>query len=198
VPLLVAGSTALWMWWLRRFIRYRIQPYLPNIDRKTWKDLRRLTLDEALYMITVRTTSLFAMVSSVLMERVRSLVYAFVDGDTRYESKRISNLIHDLTDKEPFTAMPGIAPPSTPLLNVANAAAAMPTTLWFTADYQLPSLVACGQATTCYNLMRFIVRQYGEDRSRYPEQVATLWTQLSADWAALSQDPFVLLREDLP
>ena len=198
VPLVVAGSTALWMWWLRRFIRFRVLPHLPDLGSMDLKDLRRLTLDEALYMITVRTTSLFAMTGSVLMERIRSLVYTFVDGETHYGSKRMSNLIHDLSETEPFAALPGIAPPSVLLRNVANAAATMPTTLWFTADHQLSSLVACGQATTCYNLMRFIVRRYGADVAQYPERVATLWAQLSTDWALLLQDSYVFLREDLP
>ena len=73
----------------------------------------------------------------------------------------------------------------------------MPTELWFDADYKQPCLVACGQATICYNLMKYVVRIHGSDPEQYSGQVKSLWDQTRSDWNRMVEDPYVLLQERL-
>jgi len=137
----------------------------------------------------------------VFMKRIRSLVFGLVYREPRYKDKRVSSLIYDLLPGRkpvnPLSQVP-VPGPTDELLRVIEVAAAMPTTLWFQEDYQLPCLVACGQATLCYNLLKHIVRLHGSDSESYPPGVRQLWHRLLADRSALASDPYRLLCDLLP
>ncbi len=88
--------------------------------------------------------------------------------------------------------------PSSKLRRVADITNGIPTQFWYDDKYHLPCIIACGQATICYNLMKFIARNHGNDTSAYTNEVRELWNQLEKDWNDLVDDPYILLQKRLP
>ncbi len=198
IPLGLAALAAGGVAWMRRSLR-REMARVPQVGRAAWADLKRLRLGQVLDMVQLRISSLFAMASSVFMARIRSLVYGLTYRDERYQAKRVSNLIYDLCPDRRFffDGDPEVPKPSPELLRVVEVAATMPTTLWIELDYQLPCLVASGEATMCYNLMKYTVRRWERDVTGQPEEIRALWTALLQDWKQMVVDPYVFLRPRL-
>ncbi|GAB4256112.1 MAG: hypothetical protein Kow0065_04680 [Methylomicrobium sp.] len=205
---LVAAATYALLW-LRARIAVELDR-IPMLGRAAWKDIKHLTLDDIEDMISLRISSLFVMAGSVFMKRVRGLVYGLVYGDFRapvrkildelYGKRRISNLIDHLKTGRQFSAeltKAGVSEPSVELRKVVDVAADMRTTLWFDRPDQLPSLVASGQATLCYNLMKFVVRNFGDDPADYPDDARDLWWKLNEDWRAFNEAPLFLVERRL-
>jgi hypothetical protein len=73
------------------------------------------------------------------------------------------------------------------------------TTLWFKNRCELSTLVAAGQATMCFNLMKYIVRNYQFDDSRqsFVGEIQPVWQQLLDDWNQLAEQPYFLLEKEL-
>ena len=202
IPVLLAGLTAGSIFSVRQFLTNNIFPNIPQVGKVAWQDLKRLKLKQVVDMINMRVDSLFALTNSIFMNRIRSLVYDIVYSNKEYEGKRISNLIYQLKSDRKFSKeldnIPGIPKPSPALYQVTDIAADMPTELWFDSDYKQPCLVASGQATICYNLMKYIVRTYGKDPEKFSAPVRELWDQTTRDWDAMVEDPYVLVQERLP
>ena len=209
LPAVQVGAAAYGLVWLRRRIKKALSQ-IPMVGRAAWKDIKHLTVDDLEDMISLRISSLFAMAGSVFMKRVRSLVYGLIYGDFRkpvrqvldklYGSKRVSQLIYHLKTGEKFSAellRAGISEPSEALRRVADTAADMPTTLWFDKNDQLQSLIASGQATLCYNLMKYLVRNYGENPALFPTEARQLWDRLEIDWATFNEAPLCLVEQRL-
>ncbi len=174
---------------------------VPLVGRAAWKDIKHLTTDELIEMISLRVASLFAMAGSIFMKRIRSLVYGLIYGDFRptvrkavnelYAGKRISNLIYHLEAGEPFNKQlikAGVSETSTNLTKITTRASRMSTTLWFENEQQLEDLIITGRATTCYNLMKYLVRNYGIEPEKFPQQASQLWQRLVKDWDKFNAD----------
>ena len=190
----VAGGTILYIY---RTIRDDILPSIPLVGDRAWESLRRVTIGQVRNMLRLRVTSLLALTSSIFMKRVRQLVYQLVFDreNSNYSGKSVSNLIYSLapskTQKQPVKP---IQKPSKVLEQVACVAFNQATTLWFDEDYQEPCLVASGQASLCYNLIKHISRSYGDDPEVYSPAVKHKWGQLEKDWTQFNKDPFFMLR----
>jgi len=198
VPLALAVLTYVALCYGRRVIGRRVLPSIPQVGGAAWNDIKRLTLAQVLDMVNLRLTSLMSMANWVFMKRIRSLVFYLVYGNERYENKRVSNLIYHLKIGKKFENLPDVPEPSADLQRVAEVAANMDTTLWLNERHQLPCLVACGQATLCYNLMKYAVRVHGDDPESYSREVRQCWDRLVDDWKALVGRPYKLLEERLP
>lgn len=202
IPVLLAGLTAGSIFSVRQFLKNNVFPNIPQVGKVAWQDLKGLKLNQVMDMINMRVDSLFVLTNSVFMNRIRSLVYNIVYSNKKYEGKRISNLIYHLKSNKKFSKyldkIPGIKKPSPALYQVTDIAADMPTELWFDSDFKQPCLVASGQATLCYNLMKYIVRTHGKDTSAYSVPVRDLWDQITKDWNKMVEDPYALLQEHLP
>ncbi|MEN8259013.1 MAG: patatin-like phospholipase family protein [Pseudomonadota bacterium] len=209
VPAAQVGFAAYALIWVRRKVKKALDK-IPLVGRAAWKDIKLLTVDDVIDMISLRISSLFAMAGSVFMKRIRSLVYGLVYGDFRkpvrkvldnlYGEKRISNLIYHLQSGEEFSKelkRAGINEPSAALRKVTDRAATMPTTLWFDKKDELPSLVASGQATLCYNLMKYLVRNFGENPADFPPDAGALWNKLVEDWEEFNKVPLHLVEKRL-
>lgn len=88
----------------------------------------------------------------------------------------------------------GLRRPSEALLKTARAAAAVGTKLWFDSPEELPTLLAAGQATTCFNLMKYIARTRSFDLAagRFAGPAGDLWEKLAADWDRFQESPTAL------
>lgn len=194
---------------------YLISSWLLSIPRKVevpesfTKPLRKL-LDIRLGvyagMIKNRVRSLIKLSGEVFLKHVRSLNYATVYKDKSWKNRRIMTAIYEVA-KVPDAASTfkeaddGSAPllPSNEMLQTAQAAWSMGTTLWFTEDElkkknMLNCLIATGQFTLCWNLLGYIAR-LRKDRSNTTsvhEAVLNLEETLIKDWENFMKDPFWL------
>ncbi len=198
LPMLLALAVAYGLWVLRREVRERALEVIPQVGQAAWRDFRRITVDQLVDMLWLRLRSLVTLTASIFMKRIRGLGYRQLYQDDAYRTRRVSNLVYHLGSSQPFAAILAglVDPPSAALRRVADEAAAMPTALWFQPEkpWQLPCLVAAGQATLCYNLMKQAVRVHGGDPAAFPPEVAAAWARLTADWEALRADPYARLR----
>ena len=198
LPMLLSLAVAYGLWVIRRELVGRALELIPQVGAAAWKDFRRITVDQLADMVWLRLRSLVTLTSSIFMKRIRAMGYKQLFQDQAYAAQRVSNLVYHLASTEPFAAIleGHVASPTPALRRVADAAAGMPTALWFEPDrpWQLPSLVAAGQATLCYNLLKQVVRVHGDEPARYPADVHAYWVRLVAAWAGLQQDPYGLLR----
>ena len=132
------------------------------------------------YLVKMRATSVIKMVSDIFLRRIRALQlkHLFSDRDWNYRIK--TNNIYTLEGNEDIT------PEMVEVVNVANN---MPTTLWFSDEQKkkqaLKKLIACGQFTLCFNLIRYI------EETIQKRQKEKVWNQLDdstkADIEALLQ-----------
>ncbi len=189
-PAAVLAMLAYGVYWVRHKIKKEVLNRIPKLRLAAWKDVKHLTIDQVIDMASVRVTSLYALASSVFMKRIRSLVFAHVYEDNRYEHMRVSNLIYELDgEKEP--RVPWLRP-SKEMQAITQAAADMPTTLWFDDPSDLQRLIACGEYSICYNLIDYILRHYKQQKSRYPSQIRDLFDRLVEDWKKFEEDPMMM------
>ncbi|HXX62796.1 MAG TPA: patatin-like phospholipase family protein [Bacteroidota bacterium] len=188
VILLAVGAAS----WIRHQLKREVIDRIPQQGSRSWNELRRLTVNQAIKLIDLRVTSLYSLATQVFTRRIRRVVYEKIFSDSRYANGRISNLIFDLTAEK--TRSSHLGRRKSPLLQeIADEATRMPTTLWFTNESQLKMLVACGQFTMCYNISEFIHRGYGAQRSRYPRSIQSLYDTADEDWARFERDPYMML-----
>ncbi|HYA15267.1 MAG TPA: patatin-like phospholipase family protein, partial [Syntrophales bacterium] len=205
IPLFAATSTALGIWRLRSILRKKILKKIPQLGQAAWNHFKKLRLSQLIDMINLRATSMLACMDSVLFNRIQSLrllIYKIVFTEEYRKCQHVSNLIYHLKSDYPFSDLlekcQEVPKPSVKLRRVADVAANMPTQFWYDHDYQLPCIVACGQASLCYNLMKHIVRVYGDNPELYQTDVKVLWDRFVRDWQDIVDDPYSLLKKRLP
>jgi predicted acylesterase/phospholipase RssA len=196
-PLLLVVSMIITLWWFRIKIKGILEKAIPQVGKDLWDQLKRLTLKRLVNMANRRYQSLFDLVASVFMKRIRQLTINKIYYDEKYYKKRVSNLIYDLQTGHqvaPKLAERGVKNPTPDLQKVIDTAAKMPTAMWFNNPrYEPPCLVASGQATICYNLMEHVLLVCEGKVKSSPE-----WESLVSDWNGFREDPYVLLRKLLP
>ncbi|HEY0151550.1 MAG TPA: patatin-like phospholipase family protein [Longimicrobium sp.] len=148
-----------------------------------WKDLRDLTLTEAMVLVELRALSLISLTSNVFMKRVRGLVQASVFGNARYEKKRAMVLLYGLDEPHPklYGEVPWLRP-SQHLVDAVHRVDRMSTTLWFDSPEQLPTLERVGAATATFSLLRLIVERHGPDGGPAGSPVRELFDRLRGKW----------------
>ena len=199
----VPGGVTLAALWLisslRTALREDVLPQFPVLRSAAWGLLGRLTLGQLKQMLRLRATSVLTLTTSIFMKRIRALGYERLYGQAGGTEARVSNLVYSLApSKTAKPPLPTLRAPSEALDHVACLAFSMPTTLWFDARWQLPSLVAAGQASLCYNLIKQLARRAtASPAGLSPAQEARL-EALCADYARFNEDPFWLLRAARP
>jgi hypothetical protein len=140
---------------------------LAKIELKHWS---RFSLQNALYLLSKKNNP----------QR---------ESDIKKEPWYKNNL-SVLIQGEPFD-LNELMIPSAEVQRIADLATDMDTTLWFDQNHindQKPAaLIAAGQFTTCYNLLRYVFRFDCHD-----PYWSELQLQLTKDWYRFSQNPFWL------
>jgi hypothetical protein len=98
--------------------------------------------------------------------------------------------------------------PSPLIMDVAEKAYSMETTLWFTPDqlkkdyleHKMPDcLIACGQFSICFNLIEYIEKKLWnnmyENDFKMDEEIILLHDKLMVDWKKFNADPFWMVNE---
>ncbi len=159
-----------------------------QMELEAWPSFRKLTVLEVAQMVVLRVTSTLALTSKVFMKRVRGLVMNRVFEDARFQNRRMANFIYSLTLNQPtlFAEHPWLQP-QPHLVQLAQQACQMPTTLWFTEDAQFDTVEAAGEATVCFALLRHIVEGFKGQYEAEGQPLHALYQRLRKEWAVLNR-----------
>ena len=150
-------------------------------------------------MISERVTSTFKMVNDIFLKQIRRLNYDLLYSKAELKNRVITSTVYQLNGKpSPYknqTLNADIPPPSARLQTAALVASETPTTLWWDEKDLLlqrqDNLIACGQFTTCYNLMDYILKlKVGGITSA---EMDSLYKQLETDWERFNENPLFLV-----
>lgn len=191
---------------------------VPEFFRKKVKHFTGLRFGIYETLISNRLSSVVSMVSEVFMKQIRRQEYGRAYDDPAWKTRLITNTIYELTPehttyrnhhrKDPLS--PELRKTSPALMAAAAKAKSMGTTLWFTPDElkgdkenMLDTLIACGQFTTCFNLIEYIEKilrhpDQAEAYQAYPdelrEKLDTLYKKLMSDWETFNKDPYFMVK----
>lgn len=202
-----------------------------NIIRKLFKHFQNIKLNVLVRMLDERLRSVLVLNNDIFLKRIRFLLYdkAYetrknkfrIKGNRLYDLTLSNDLFrHDYDDKFPDKPVAdqisnesgedGMPKASENLRRVSQYAFEMRTTLWFETKEDEPdrraALIATGQFTTCYNLIRYIYlmkkrtqdRETGKDNEsiyeqipeQYQQRIDHLYEKLKNDLKIFSDNPF--------
>lgn len=182
----------------------------------------KLRMSALTQMLTARLKSVMLITSEIYLKQIRRHYYNKLYGDPATRDLVVSNAIYDLSlakqtmttdlppeqreslnpEKEAAEALINkISKPSDALIGVAENARVMATTLWFDKyqrrDNAKAAIVATGQFTTCYNLLKHLFEKEVRLKKADPNAVldaqeTVLKANLGTHWQAFNADPFWL------
>lgn len=181
--------------------------FSPGITQTLLGKLMNTHLSVLSQMIRARLTSVLSLNTDVFLKRVRQLLYNGFFDSAKWSYRVKGNRIYDLSMSNDIARKQSHLPhqPSDKLQKVAQLAVRMGTTLWFDKatqkNHSRECLIACGQFTTCYNLLLYIERlkaengPYGDLSKKYQDRVDELERSLNTDYLKFMEDPFWLYNE---
>lgn len=183
VPGLLSAGVAGALLYLRLRLGQANRLLEKTVDVRAWPSFSHLTIPEFTQMLVLRFGSLLALTSKIFMARIRRLVFGRVYDDSEFKGRRIANLIYELATDHPalFEANPWLRP-GPPLVELAQSAEQMPTTLWFDDETQFRTVETAGEATVCFGLLRHIVEDHAGRYEAEGTPLHDLFTRLRAEW----------------
>ncbi|MFI5138986.1 MAG: patatin-like phospholipase family protein [Sphingobacteriales bacterium] len=155
-------------------------------------------------MLEARAESVLMLNMSIFMKRIRQLIYNKFYESPEWKNRGKGNHIYDLSFSSDLyrkrnPPLPYLEP-SRDIKIVAQTAFNMGTTLWFDEEntnqqHSEACIIACGQFTTCYNLLSYIEKLL-KSESSYHQRLLALKKQLSADYELFKTDPFFKYNQD--
>ena len=140
---------------------------------RLWHYFKKMSLPDAIEIVKARVSSVLAMSSNVFMKRIRQLQFNnLMNPNSR--AKLVSfNLIYDLNPTKPRTWLWELDPELEPNLEMKELSAKaelVPTTLWMNEE-QYEILVACGRATACFSLLKYLWQRWREEEREAQKHV---------------------------
>ena len=171
-----------------------------------WKGLLTISLGKYIDLIKSRALSLMELTNRVFMTHIRSLNYATVYEDERWQNRRIMNALYELCpDKnwgKHLTAEERVLmEPSQAIFDNSELASNMGTTLWWSNEHRsqnMPeALVITGQYNICWNLLEYIyrLRRNSDNLSPDCQVIIDLQEKLEADWQRFKENPRWMMQE---
>ena len=158
-------------------------------------------------MLTERATSTVLMVNDIFSKQIRSLNYKLLYATPSLRNKLITSTVYELNGEKTaytkkFNHNKDIKPaPSKLLKSVGLTASETPTSLWWDktdiAKNRMDTLIACGEFTTCYKLMDYILKLKKNALELEIEDMKAiddLYELLLEDWKAFNKNPFFLVE----
>ena len=214
IPLIVLFSALATLGFIGKLIySYLISlPYrfnVPNFFLQPMRKFLKLRLLNFETMITNRANSLLKMANDVFTKHIRRLNYRAIWGDEKWKNRGIMNAVYELRpgerklrEKIEGGRVSDKLIPSDALQTVAKTASEMKTTLWFTEEElvrhgRLDSLIACGQFTTCWNLIEYIekIEKNKENTSTAHLDLIKHKDILLGHWDRFQEDPFWMMDD---
>jgi hypothetical protein len=158
-------------------------------------------------MLVARADSVLLLNMSVFLKRIRQLLYNRFYGSPEWKYRGKGNHIYDLAYSSDIYMAKNPPPdpslkPSPNIQKIAQTAFNMGTTLWFdkatiTQQHSEACIIACGQFTTCYNLLGYVWKLPASAYDPvYAARLAGLKVQLTADYEHFKIDPFFKYNQD--
>lgn len=202
LALTVLGAFA---WLLKKMAWSGFKSFFKKVVPKDLTDdaatFQKLEIGLIKRMLTERMTSTVKMVNEVFLKQIRRLNYNLVYSKKGYENKVITSTVYELNGQKTVynkgsnfnkAIKPG---PGKQLVAVALTASETPTSLWWDekdiANDRMNTLIACGQFTTCYNLMDYILKL--KDNSLYSDEMDNMYELLKEDWKEFNNDPLFMV-----
>ena len=185
----------------------RLQQQIPNWNRNPKQFIDKLRLGDLVKMGVLRGASVSVLTSTIYMNRIRGLGYAVAysrpDLKNRVLDNEIFTLQVQMEREDEFEKMLKTReawPPPPEMARIAGKAATMPTKLWIEQDEgdsltDLDYLVAAGQATICYNLLRHMWEECRDENGWIDPDTGKLFENALSEWKKLIADPLSLLRD---
>ncbi len=192
------------VWLYRQFRKFEILN-ISGAKFRLWHYFKKMALPDAIEIIKVRVSSVMAMTSNVFMKRIRQLQFNdLMNPDSR--AKLVAfNLIYSLNlsrNREWLWKLDPELKPNLKLKELSAKAEIVPTTLWMN-DEQYEILIACGQATTCFTLLKYLWQKWKAEQSAAQKHIPPfevpkpdtpespyykIYTELKTRWLEIKQD----------
>ncbi len=209
------------IFWIKKFIKGKssskkgldlANTFSEEIVENLFKRFRSVPLGIILNMLTERVSSTLLLNTDIFLKRIRYLLENAA-GNKSYSGCIRHNYIYELSfsnDSEREKNNKEAVIPGRSMKIVAQSAFKMGTTLWFDKNDQdndtRAAVIACGQFTTCYNLLEFIrkMREVKEGAAvshynRLPEdhrkKVDYLEGLLKKDFESFNIEPFWMYNQ---
>lgn len=190
MPFLLAASVAGLLYWVRTLVAQKQKVEIAGATFRLWPIVRRLTIPDLLDFLQIRFESLLAITSSIFMKRIRELILNRVMADRNLNNNVLLNVLYEmelnhpkLIGKDPETQ------PSEALKQLAARAEAVETKLWVTNQQELDDLIACGQATMCFNILKFLWEKRSAEMTAKSPPIYTLYQETLKLWQELKAEP---------
>jgi len=165
-------------------------------------------------MLKVRIRSALRVAMEIYLLQIRRINYdsLYTNPEWAYKTKAVSiyelsksneNVLQRQFERKKFPAdITALLTPSAAVMNVAETARQMGTTLWFpdmdtSSEINVrDSLIACGQFTMCYNLLEYILQIEG----KFPEVlndpgIQQLKKEILEDWKMFQKEPGFMISD---
>lgn len=184
-----------------------LQKVIPHWKKKPGKYIDKLRLGDLIQMGALRGRSVSALTSKIYMNRIRGLGYAAAYSREDLKNRILDNEIYTLQveinqehEFHQLLATKGAWPPPPEMARIAGKASTMATKLWIDKQEgdplnDLDYLVAGGQATVCYNLMRHMWEECRADGEWMHPETGELFNKALGEWKKLVDNPLSLLRD---
>lgn len=159
-------------------------------------------------MLKDRATSTVTMINDIFLKQIRRLNYDLLYATPSLKHKKITATVYELNGEKTaytntFKYNKDIQPaPSKILKSIGLTASETPTTLWWDktdiSKNRMDTLIACGQFTTCYKLLDYILElKKDTDLQEKIDTVAIdkLYKLLLKDWKSFNKNPLFLVEE---
>ncbi len=211
LPLLVLALLAtgiqLYKHYKKKYIK-KLEVLIPKWDRLPGEYINKLRIVDLIQMGILRAGSTAALTSAIYMDRIRGLGYVTAFSRLDLREKILTNEIFALQDapkqSSDFIDMlkrKDVWPIPDELQRIVGVAATMPTKLWIDHNKgdklnDLDYLVVCGQATICYNLMKYMWEELREEDDLWiDKKMSKVFDNALKEWKKLMDDPLSLLKD---
>jgi predicted acylesterase/phospholipase RssA len=180
----------------------------PDLRPNLWRYLKRRKFSDLGYLIESRLSSAVAMSTDVFLNRIRFLGLARVFNLPPLKGKVIINVIDaiirdkDTVEKQaarsekPNESMAKLLDGVERLCEDTVAKASTVGTKFWLATEDMADLLACGQATMCYNLLRHMDGMKKKDSPEAKnDHFQNLYLQAAKDWEKLKANPYYLMND---
>lgn len=158
-------------------------------------------------MMTERLTSGSKMINDIFLKQIRRLNYRLLFTNEKLKNKVVTSTVYKLNGKEtPYSFgkpkySEDIKPkPSKKLKEVSLIASETATALWWSEEdkkvNRMDNLIACGQFTTCYELMDYInvLRKIKPLVIKDFKELDKFYEILEEDWIAFNKNPLIIVE----
>ncbi|TLX76434.1 patatin-like phospholipase family protein [Labilibacter sediminis] len=204
ICLAVLKKRALKLWdWVMNICPEFLKDKLHFFDNLKLRLVKRMTEE--------RLSSSVKMINEIFLKQIRRLNYQLFYTDDKLKNRRVSTLIYELTQKQyklnesdekgEEKKSKLIPEPKDRIYAAAKIASEMGTTLWFNKEdtkvNRLKNMVACGQFTTCYNLLKYCIELKQSDADIDRTLLNEVSKTLMQDWKKFINDPYWLHDESI-